>query len=66
GVSGSGERMPCCARVVYEYLGQAIEVRRALRLCGLYPLDDTRVDEATRRAVANDIAAGEWHFRARH
>lgn len=66
GVSGSGERMPCCARVVYEYLGQAIEVRRALRLCGLYPLDDKRVDEATRRAVANDIAAGEWHFRARH
>lgn len=36
GVSGSGERMPCCARVVYEYLGPRIDVRRALRLCGLY------------------------------
>lgn len=66
GVSGSGERMPCCARVVYEYLGPVIEVRRALRLCGLYPLDDARVDEATRRAVVNDIAPGEWHLRARH
>ena len=65
GVSGSGERMPCCARVVYEYLGPAIDVRRALRLCGLYDLDDARVDEATRRAVMNDIAAGEWHLRAR-
>jgi len=66
GVSGSGERMPCCARVVYEYLGHTIDVRRALRLCGLYEIDDERVDEATRRAVINDIAPGEWHFRARY
>lgn len=65
GVSGSGERMPCCARVVYEYLGPAIEIRRALRLCGLYDIDDARIDAATRTAVTNDMAAGEWHFRAR-
>lgn len=65
GVSGSGERMPCCARVVYEYLGHTIAVRRALRLCGLYEADDARIDEAPRAAVVNDIAPGEWHFRAR-
>ncbi len=66
GVSGSGERMPCCARVVYEYLGPRIDVRRALRLCGLYPLDDPRIDEVTRQAIANDLSPGEWHFRARY
>jgi len=66
GVSGSGERMPCCARVVYEYLGPRIDVRRALRLCGLYALEDERIDAATRRAIANDMAPGEWHFRARY
>lgn len=65
GVSGSGERMPCCARVVYEYLGRSIDVRQALRLCGLYALDDPGIDAATRRAIANDIAPGEWHLRAR-
>ena len=65
GASGSGERMPCCARVVYEYLGQTISVRSALRLCGLYASDDPRIDEATRSAVVNDIAPGEWHLRAR-
>ncbi len=65
GVSGSGERMPCCARVVYEYLGPHIEVRRALRLCGLYDADDPRIDDATRQAIRNDMAPGEWHFRAR-
>lgn len=65
GVSGSGERMPCCARVVYEHLGQQVSLRRALRLCGLYDADDPRIDEATRRAITNDMAPGEWHFRAR-
>ena len=65
GVSGSGERMPCCARVVYEYLGPAVDVRRALRLCGLYEPDDAQVDESIRKAVINEISPGEWHFRAR-
>lgn len=65
GVSGSGERMPCCARVVYEYLGPTIEVRRALRLCGLYDIDDPRIDAATRSAVMNEVTSGEWHFRAK-
>ena len=65
GVSGSGERMPCCARVVYEHLGNAVDVRRALRLCGLYEPDAPEVDAATRKSLVNDIAPGEWHFRAR-
>jgi transcriptional regulator with XRE-family HTH domain len=65
GVSGSGERMPCCARVVYEHLGRAINVRQALRLCGLYASTAPGIDQATREAIANDIAAGEWHLRAR-
>ncbi|NDY92081.1 helix-turn-helix domain-containing protein [Ideonella livida] len=65
GVSGSGERMPCCARVVYEYLGRQIDVRRALRLCGLYAPDDPALDALTREAIRNDIAPGEWHLRAR-
>lgn len=66
GVSGSGERMPCCARVVYEYLGPRIDTRRALRLCGLYDIDDPRIDDTTRQAIRNDTAPGEWHFRARY
>ncbi|MEK8028992.1 helix-turn-helix domain-containing protein [Pseudaquabacterium rugosum] len=66
GVSGSGERMPCCARVVWDWLGPRIDLRRALRLCGLYAPDDPALDEATRAAIRNDIAPGEWHLRARH
>lgn len=66
GASASGERMPCCARVVYEYLGPEVNVRSALRLCGEYGVSDERIDEATRAAVSNDMAPGEWHFRARY
>lgn len=65
GVSGSGERMPCCARVVYEHLGRSVDVLQALRLCGLYDPSDPGIDEATRVAIANDITPGEWHLRAR-
>lgn len=66
GVSGSGERMPCCARVLYEYLGPSVDIRRAFKLCGLYDLDSPDIDESIKQAVANDIQPGEWHFRARH
>jgi len=65
GVSDSNERIPCCARVIYEHLGQAINVRQALRSCGLYDPTGPGVDEATRIAIANDIAPGEWHLRGR-
>jgi transcriptional regulator with XRE-family HTH domain len=65
GVSGSGERMPCSARVVYDYLGRAVDLRQALSLCGLYEPDDPRLDAALRAAITNDIAPGEVLFRAR-
>ncbi|WP_234710602.1 XRE family transcriptional regulator [Sinorhizobium arboris] len=64
GVSGSGERMPCCARVVYDYLGLAVNPRQALSMCGLYEPDDPRLDAALRAAVTNDIAPGQVLFRA--
>jgi transcriptional regulator with XRE-family HTH domain len=60
-----GERMPCSARVVYDYLGRAVDLRQALSLCGLYEPDDPRLDAALRAAITNDIAPGEVLFRAR-
>ena len=66
GVSDNSERMPCCARVVYEYLGKEIRLRRALSMCGLYEADSDEIDSSIRRAVVNDMAPGEVLFRARH
>ncbi|WP_417784286.1 helix-turn-helix domain-containing protein [Terasakiella pusilla] len=66
GASGSGERMPCCARVVYEYLGTNVDKRRALSLCGLYDAETDEIEDSLKKALRNTIDDGEWHFRARH
>ncbi|SBS30193.1 Helix-turn-helix domain protein [Marinomonas spartinae] len=65
GVSGSGERMPCCARVVYEHLGKQVNKREALALCGLYDVDSEQIDMSIRQAITNAMESSEWHFRAR-
>lgn len=65
GVPANGVRTPSCTRVVMEYLGAQVDVRKALGLCGLYQLDDSAIDDSIREAVKNDMQPGEWHFRAR-
>ncbi len=64
GVSGSGERMPCCARVVYEYLGISVDKQRALSLCGLYEQDSSEIDPSIRAMIRNTMGSDDWHFRA--
>lgn len=65
GVSGSGERMPCCTRVVYEYLGHDVNFRKAFKLCGLYDIDCDEIESGIQENIKNDIKHDEWHFRAR-
>lgn len=66
GVSDNSERMPCCARVVYEYLGTNVRLRKALAMCGLYDTDSGDIDASILAAVGNSMAPGEVLFRARH
>ncbi|WP_416885762.1 helix-turn-helix domain-containing protein [Marinospirillum sp.] len=66
GVSDNSERMPCCARVVYEYLGQEIQVHRALSRCGLFLPSAATIDPWILEAVQNTMSEQEVHFRARH
>ncbi|WP_036533808.1 helix-turn-helix domain-containing protein [Oceanobacter kriegii] len=66
GVSGSGERMPCCARVVYEYLGAEINFRKAFAMCGLFDPNSSEIDPVLREAVYNRMGTRDWHFRAAH
>ncbi|PWQ94251.1 helix-turn-helix domain-containing protein [Leucothrix arctica] len=65
GVSGTGERMPCCARVLYEHIGMRVNIRKALALCGLYELDSPEIDQTILNSVSNGMKENEWHFRAR-
>ncbi|GAA0682301.1 transcriptional regulator [Marinobacterium maritimum] len=66
GVSDNSERMPCCTRVLYEYLGTSVRVRKALAMCGLIEPDSEGLDPAILTAVRNDMTEDEIHFRARH
>jgi len=65
GVSGSGERAPCCARVVYEYLGKSIQKKQVLSRCGLFELDSSEIEQSIISAIRNDMKEGDWHFRAK-
>ncbi|SIS93511.1 hypothetical protein SAMN05421760_10861 [Neptunomonas antarctica] len=65
GVPASGVRTPSCARVVMEYLGLQVDLRKALGLCGLYELQDEAIEESIKSAVRNVMGDSEWHFSAR-
>lgn len=53
GVAASDRREPACARVIYEYLGQQVDLRKALRLCGLYGADTDSIDAGLKQRIDN-------------
>ena len=62
GVSASDRREPACARVVLQYLGHTIDVRNALRQCGLLQPDTDTVDPDVLRRIDNRQHGGDFHF----
>ncbi|MGH1485836.1 MAG: helix-turn-helix domain-containing protein [Cellvibrionaceae bacterium] len=65
GVSSNSERVPCCTRVVLEYLGKSIEILRALKNCHLYETDDPLISNDILGLIDNKNEATHLHFRAR-
>ncbi len=64
GVSTSGERVPACLRILYEYLGTSIELKKAIKLCGLIDLAEFKDEKHILNAITNDIKDDEWRFKA--
>ena len=65
GVSAADRREPTCARVVLETLGPRIDVRKALRQCGLIRPGEAGVDEGILLRIDNREAGSDWHFAGR-
>lgn len=65
GVSASDERMPCSSRILMEYLGTNIDLRKALAMCRFYNPDDEEIDEAIQQMINNQGPNEHWHFRAK-
>ena len=66
GASASGERIPSCTRVVLEYLGRQVDIRRTLGLCSTFVADSGQISRTILEAISNEMSPGEHHFRARH
>ncbi|TCS42690.1 helix-turn-helix transcriptional regulator [Reinekea marinisedimentorum] len=65
GVSSNSERLPCCARIVFEYLGANVNLKKSLSFCRLYDFDSEEIDRSIRDAILNDCGTDGTHFRAR-
>jgi len=65
GVSSRDDRRIACSRVLMEWLGTTINVRRALRQCGLFKADSRDIDETVKQAIDNRRGPAEQLFVAR-
>ncbi len=55
-------RKPGASRVLFEYLGRHIDVRKALAQADLIPEDDPRIDQEVRELIRNEIPDGSYVF----
>lgn len=62
GVSYGSQRTIACARVVFEFLGKGIDLRRALRLCGLFEPQSGAIDATILKAIDNSSHKDPHHF----
>jgi transcriptional regulator with XRE-family HTH domain len=62
GVSAADRREPACARVVLEALGHGIDLRGALRRCGLLRPDDASIHRDVLSRIDNRLPGGGSHF----
>ena len=65
GVTTDATRTPASARVALEVLGEHINIRSALKLCGLLSLDDGSVSREIRAMIDNDINDDQYFLTAK-
>ncbi|WP_414691737.1 helix-turn-helix domain-containing protein [Noviherbaspirillum sp.] len=62
GVSSGNQRAIACARVVFEFLGTNIDVRKAMRLCGLFDPQAGEIDATILKVIDNSPHKDQHHF----
>lgn len=62
--TGTGNE-PTCTRVVLEYLGKNVELRGAMKKCGLYDPASGAIDDTILKLIKNDNRADAFTFRSR-
>jgi len=64
GVAASDRHEPACVRVIYEYLGRRVDMRKALRRCGLFGADSPQIDALVKDKIDNRPRSEENLFLA--
>jgi transcriptional regulator with XRE-family HTH domain len=62
GLSFNAQRAIACARIVFEYLGQDIDRKKALRSCGLFDPGAGSFDPMILKAIDNSQQQDQHHF----
>lgn len=62
GVTSTAAREIACYRVILQYLGRSVNLRQALRGCGLFDIDDPRIDPAIRSRIGNEMRPTDTAF----
>ena len=64
GVGSLNSHMPKSTRVEYEFLGKQVDLRKALKDCGLYDLESDLIDAEIKERVDNKILPHEYMLTA--
>lgn len=62
GVSAGNQRPIACARIVFDYLGERIDIRKAARECGILDADASHIDPTILRVIDNSVHINQHHF----
>ncbi len=62
GAAAESRRLPTCTRVVYEVLGRDINIRAALRLCGLFDQGSSAIADDVKSLIENTMDKDDRHF----
>ncbi len=65
GVGSINSHMPKATRVEYQFLGKQVDLRKALRGCGLFKLESNQIDINIRERIDNEITDHEYMLTAR-
>ena len=55
GVAARAPRPPAATQIVYQYLGENLDLRKTMRLCGLFEPDDPEIPEEVRTMLSTGM-----------
>lgn len=62
GISSDSRHTPSSTRVLFEYLGREVELKQAIRQCGLFDESSDKVSEEIKLRIRNTIKPTDFHL----